>query len=348
MGQREKSGRIKRAGRATGWVVALAMALTMGCDRTAEAPRRPPATHPTVASLVPSATDLIVGMGGADHLVAIGNYDHMQEALAGLPRAGDYQTIDWERLAAIRPDVMIVFQAPDRLPAGLREKASALGIRLINVRTETLADIHSETIKLGAAIDEPAKARAAVDRLKARLDAVSASVAGRPVVRTLLTLGDTAENVAGIGTFLDDVLKIAGGQNVVAATGWPAIDRESLLALDPDAVVVLLSGVPAHVEAEARRVWGVIPVAAVDQHRVSIINAWYATQSGFHVAELAETMAKALHPGISMATTARPTTLGAESAPTTTTLGAESGTTTRLAASTQPATPRAPAGKGSP
>src|SRR5258705_13722080 len=72
------------------------------------------AAEPKVASLVPAATDLIVSMGAGDHLVGISNYDDSSRAeLKHLPKIGDYQTIDWERLRALKPQILIIFQSPD-------------------------------------------------------------------------------------------------------------------------------------------------------------------------------------------------------------------------------------------
>src|SRR3954452_14819216 len=101
--------------------VAIAAA-ACGCNRT-EPAGDPPATapapraSPTVASAVPSATDLLVGMGAADHLVGVANVGGGggdEAATRGLPRIGDYQTFDWEKLAEVRPDILVVFMSEDR------------------------------------------------------------------------------------------------------------------------------------------------------------------------------------------------------------------------------------------
>jgi iron complex transport system substrate-binding protein len=283
-------------------LVRVLVLLPAACDRrhtaaTAPAPTRPAALHPTIASLVPAATDLLAGMGAGDHLVAISNYDTARPETAGLPKVGDYQSIDWERLTTLRPDVLITFQAPDRLPAGLREKADALHIRLVNIRTETLADLYAEITHLGDVANEPAKAAAARTSLQSQFDAVRASVANLPKVRTLIVRDETASGAVGPGTFLNDVLDIAGGTNVLITPGWPNLDREQLLSLHPDAILQLLAGAPPQVEAEARAVWPTLPtIPAVANHHVTVINQWYALQPGFHLPDLARQFAAALHP----------------------------------------------------
>src|ERR1700735_1713239 len=67
--------------------------LTTSCDKST-----PPATQPatkTIASLVPAATDLLIGMGARDRLLAVSTYDRQRPDVAGLPRVGDYQNVDW-------------------------------------------------------------------------------------------------------------------------------------------------------------------------------------------------------------------------------------------------------------
>ena len=252
---------------------------------------------PRVASLVPAATDLIVGMGAGDHLVAVSNYDFEREGTRGLPRVGDYQTVDWERLRALRPEVLFTFHSPERVPPGVREKADELGIRLVNVRTETLEDLFAEMRKLGEIIHETGKAAETEKRLRGELEAVRKAVAGTPRVRTLVVRDEKANGVVGRETFLNDLLEIAGGENVVEMNGWPSVDHEMVKAYRPEAIIVLLSDAPSQVEAEARRVVGTMSdVPAVRNGRVCVINAWYTQLACTRVAELARRMAGCLHP----------------------------------------------------
>ena len=269
--------------------------LLLSCDRgPAAAPRS--AADPTIASLVPAATDLLIGGGAADHLVAISNYDTVRPETADLPRVGDYLSLDWERLSTIRPDILITFQAPDRLPAGLRQRAGDLQIKLVNIRVETLADVYSQVTHLGDLVGRPARAAEALSRLRSDLDAVAAEVAGRPPVRTLILRDAQASGAVGTGNFLDDLLTLAGGTNVVITRGWPSLDREQLLSLDPDVILLLLSDVPAQVEASARQTLeSLSTLRAVRTGRFAILNAWYTQQPGFHVPRLARQMADVIH-----------------------------------------------------
>jgi iron complex transport system substrate-binding protein len=269
-------------------------ALTAGCRRSAPvATGTATATDPTVASTVPAATDLLIGMGCGSHLVAICNYDPDRPEIHNLPRAGDLMTIDWEVIAAARPKFLITGLREGGRPAGFDARAASLHVTVIYLQVNARTDIDPAMLMLGDILNEKTKAAAAVKSLDARLDAVTAAVAGRPRVPTLLVIGPDPTRVAGPGSYLDDLLKVAGGVNVVPASGnrYPTLDRERIVALHPRAILQLLPGATPAELAQARAAWETMP--AVTAH-VSVITDPYAQQPGWHVAELAQEMMRHL------------------------------------------------------
>src|SRR5436309_15836216 len=76
----------------------------IGCDRSSSSASWPASAAPrpgTVASLVPAATEMLLGMdAAAGHLVAVSHFDTPRDGTRDLPRVGEYQTTDWERLAS--------------------------------------------------------------------------------------------------------------------------------------------------------------------------------------------------------------------------------------------------------
>jgi iron complex transport system substrate-binding protein len=275
-----------------------------GCDRPdgddpARASTTPDRKRPTVASLSPAATDILVAIGAADHLVAVSNYDRGKPAVAGLPGAGDYLTVDWERLAALRPDVLVVQVREASAPAGFKRNAEQLGIRAVYIHIDRLADVSAATTALGAAVNEPEKAAAADRAMREALEAVARSVAGRPRVRTLVITDEVGAGVAGAGTFLDEILTIAGGENAAAGEGpgYPGVDREKIAALAPDVALHLLPEKPPQVIEDAKRFWGSLPrVPAVRDGRVYFLTEPSVMHPGLGVGDVAEMFADKIHP----------------------------------------------------
>ena len=286
----------------SGWparTLALLLPLSfclLGCHRSAPVTRS--TTRPTVVSLVPAATDLIVGMGAADHLVAVSNYDRRVGPLADLPRAGDYANIDWERVASLRPDVMIVFMAPERMPPALKRKAEEYHVRLANVRTERLEDVFVQLGVVGEIIREPRKSADAAANLRRQLDAVRTRTAGKTKVRTLIVRESSLLGVVGHDNFLNDLLELAGGENVIDTPGWPEIDKEKLLACRPQVIIHLMPGADEAAVAQARAAWRNLPLPDETQKNIHILTEWHLLQGGVHVGETAAEFAEILHPAV--------------------------------------------------
>jgi iron complex transport system substrate-binding protein len=263
--------------------------------------------------LVPAATDLLIGMGAGDHLVAVSDYDEAPQ-VTKLPRVGGYQTIDWEKLAAIRPNVLVSFYGPGHAPAGFLEKTDELGIERVNVQPDRLGDIFAAIVTLGQACHEPEKAAAEVRRIRGRIDQVKLSVAGQRRVRAIIVTGDTGAGLAGRETFLNDLLEAAGGENALTVPNYVTLDREALAALRPEVILQLRPGADEKAVAQARAAWdGLADLPAVREHRVWIFTDNTIEQPGSHVAETAAKFAQALHPSPSKEPASQPSTTQAGS-----------------------------------
>ena len=271
--------------------------LALACERQPAAQRA--AKEPTVASLSPAATDLIVGMGAADHLVAVSIYDTPREPIGALPRVGDYRTQDWEKLASLRPRKMVIQLHPDRTPAGLHERAAALNIELVNVQIDTLDDIFAMIPKLADAAGERDRGADALKRLRQKFDTVRHRVAAAPKVWAIVVVDVGGRSVAGPGTFLHDILTAAGGENAAASLDnpWPTVDREKISQLQPQVVIHLLPQASPQVLRQAEQFWSAMPdLPAVKNRRVHYLTDWYVLLPGYHVGDLAEQVALILHP----------------------------------------------------
>lgn len=272
----------------------------LGCDRRAKvAPEAASArARPVVVSLVPAATDLLLGMGSGEHLAGVSNWDSPRPEIAGLPRVGDYRSVDWERIGQLRPDVMIVQFAPDKMPPGLTDRAGKLGITLVNVRINRLDDVFATLQQLGNAIGEQAKAQDASTRLRQQLEAVRIGAQSAAPVRTLISRSESALAVVGGGNFMDDILTVAGGKNVIGSgeNSYPVIDREQLAALAPEVVLHVLPDASPQQVQQARDFWTTMPqVPAVANNRVYILTQPYLLLPGYSVGKLAELFASKLH-----------------------------------------------------
>jgi iron complex transport system substrate-binding protein len=267
-----------------------------GCKQ--QAPTKPAnaATSPTIASLVPSATDLLIGMNATDHLVAVSNYD-LDPQTARLPRVGDYETIDWEKISSLHPDILVTDYAPGRTPAGMTQRMQQLGIRGLNVKFDRLTDIYDAASILGEACNEPAKAAAMLVITRDRVQLIHDRVAGDTRVPAAIITGESGMDFAGQNNYLNDLLNEAGGQNVVTSAGYPTLDREAIAALRPQVILQLLPRADAAARQRVAKFWRSLPdIPAVRENRVYLLTEPYVMTPGAHVGEMATRFAGALHP----------------------------------------------------
>src|SRR5262249_27404824 len=158
--------------------------------------------------------------------------------------------------------------------------------KLVNVEIETIEDVRRVGMELGGVIGEEKKADVMVSAFIARLDVVRAKVKDRPAVRALVALDEGGKGVVGPGGFLDEGLRVAGGEKGAACVGRRSAtgDRERIVAMNPAVIFQLLPGHPEADIREALRNWGTMPeVGAVRDGRVYTFAEWYVLTPGVHL-----------------------------------------------------------------
>jgi iron complex transport system substrate-binding protein len=170
-------------------------------------------------------------------------------AARALPKVGDL-TLSEERIAALRPDLIVGDLSLER---PFLERLERLGWPVLAVGPRRVADIPQTMLLLARAagdLDAGLREAARFRGRLAKLVAEGAKNARRPGgrVRLFLLLDPDQLYTAGPGTFLDDLVSLAGARNVAdqAKTAWPLFSEEALLLADPQAIVVTSpSGAPA-------------------------------------------------------------------------------------------------------
>jgi iron complex transport system substrate-binding protein len=197
----------------------------------------PIAAASRIVSLVPSATSTLHALG-ADRLL-VGRTDYDTEPWAAMvPSVGGGLDPNLESLLALQPDLVIRFEGQQdrRTPARLDD----FGIAHVAVRPEGLADIFTTIQIVGQVTGRIAGADSLAEVLRNELDEVAASVADRARPRVMYTLGGSPPWVSGPGTFVVDLITLAGGDNVFddLATPWAAVSPEEVRTRSVEVVLV--------------------------------------------------------------------------------------------------------------
>jgi iron complex transport system substrate-binding protein len=210
-------------------VASAALAALPGCSRAGRA-----SGPPRVVSLSPSTTEAVFAIGAGALLVGRSSYcDYPPEAKA-LPVVGGFADPSVEKIVALRPTLVVGARGPAGPP--LAEALERHGIPTYFPETESIAQIEAMLTGLGERLGRDAKP--AIATIEAARAKVSAAIVGKPRVRAVFLFDAGPIVAAGPGSFPDELIRQAGGVNLITAGGqYPMLDIERVLALDPDVIL---------------------------------------------------------------------------------------------------------------
>lgn len=288
---------------ATLCAIVMAGATVLGMP---EQRQTPAATQPVphrIICLIPNVTEILFAVGAGPQVVAVSSYDTYPPAVTSLPRVGALLDPDVERILSLRPDLVITYGSQ----VDLERQLARAHIAVYPYRHGNIADLLRTTRDVAARTGHAADGERVASAIERGLDAVRARVRGRPRPRTLLVFGREARALRGIYAsggvgFLNDMLTIAGGENVFADVRQESVQAstEVILARRPDVILEVRahdSPTPiGDVQAEIG-VWNVLPsLPAVRHHRVYFLVDDRLVVPGPRIVQGTELMARALHP----------------------------------------------------
>ncbi|HZW36015.1 MAG TPA: cobalamin-binding protein [Candidatus Deferrimicrobiaceae bacterium] len=188
-----------------------------------------------LVSLAPSLTEIVFFLGQERKLVGVTRYCNYPPAAKTLPRIGGIADPDIERIVAASPDLVLC--TTDGNP---REKVRALeemGIPCFAVAPQDLPGIYAAIERIGELLGVPARARREADALRVRA-ARATNQASDPVPGVLFVVSTQPIIAAGQATFMDELIRLAGGRNAAATFSgrYPRLTVEDLLAVRPDLI----------------------------------------------------------------------------------------------------------------
>ncbi|KVS65007.1 cobalamin-binding protein [Burkholderia cepacia] len=201
-----------------------------------------PAPAQRVISLAPHATELVYAAGGGAKLVGTVTYSDYPPAAQAIPRVGDNKALDLERIAALKPDLIVVWRHgnAERQTDALR----ALHIPLFFSEPKHLDDISSSLRRLGTLLGTQPAADAAAAAYARDIAALRARYAARAPVTMFFQVWDRPLMTLNGAHLINDVIELCGGRNVFASLRplVPTVTDEAVLAANPEAIVTTSAG----------------------------------------------------------------------------------------------------------
>lgn len=283
------------------WAVTLGVvvALAGGCRSEEVKPplanavldKEPARIEHRLVSLTPSATEVVAALGATSLLVGVDDYSAYPPEVKKLPKVGSFLSPNLEVIVGLKPTLVLLDDVHSQAAGALRDA----GVATVECAIHALPDVKLALRAIGAKLDRAADA----DRVVAEIDgALDRAAALRPAVRPrVLAVIDREVNglgnliTAGRGSWVDELIAVVGGDNVLSAAGvrYPKISVEEVLRTKPDVILDLSFTARTSIAP-----WQTVDVPAVKAGRVRALDQPFLTAPSPRVSEALETLARAL------------------------------------------------------
>ncbi|HET9695151.1 MAG TPA: cobalamin-binding protein, partial [Steroidobacteraceae bacterium] len=195
------------------------------------------AAPPRLLSLAPGLTELAYAAGAGSMLVGTVEYSDYPEAAKQVPRVGDAWRVDLERVLALRPDVVLAW--PTGTPATTVAQLRQLGLNVVEVPTQRLADVPAALRQLGRIAGTAPQAEVAARAFEERVAGQRAKYSRRAPLSVFIEIDDEPVYTVNGRHVISEIVELCGGRNVFADLPQlaPPIATEAVLAADPQVIV---------------------------------------------------------------------------------------------------------------
>lgn len=283
-----------------------------------------------VASLLPSATEIVCALGAEARLVgrshecdhppsirdrpvltssridACGSSRQIDQAVrAVLQDALSVYDVDSSPLAELEPDLVLTQDLCEVCAVSIRDVQQALkhttgaDTRLLSLRPTRLADVLDDVLRVAEALNLADDGRRVASALQSRIDGVAArarAASRRPRVASI----EWIDPIMLGGTWMPELIELAGGEAVGADTGQaaPTLSRDDLRALAPEVVLIKPCGFDLNRTLQERDVieTNILSVLSSDTRVYATDGNAYFNRPGPRLVESLEILAACTHP----------------------------------------------------
>jgi iron complex transport system substrate-binding protein len=248
-----------------------------------------------IVSLAPSVTEMLFAIGAGGQVVGVTQFCDYPPEAATRPKVGaGFPNI--ESVVALKPDLVVA--SKDFIRTDTLNKLEQLKVPVfVFLDARTVEDILRHIQTLGRMLNRSPEADALAASMRRRVAAVKAATAPLRRPRVLYVLNSDPFVTVGTGSFIHQVIELAGGVNVAGASpvAYPRLSMEEVLKQDPE-VILFPAGETEGVPEEQRRRWRQwATVTAVRQDRFVQIPSVLLDRPGPRVVEGLERLARSLH-----------------------------------------------------
>ncbi|MEM2025949.1 MAG: helical backbone metal receptor, partial [Desulfurococcaceae archaeon] len=204
-----------------------------------------------------------------------------------------------ELILSVKPDLVIGYSSvPSHIEVA--ERLEAMGVNVLLLFPRYLNDVLNNVELIGKATGRLEEARMLVYSMKERVNAITLKVKELEKVRVYYELWFAPLMSAGPGTFIDELITLARGENIFhdSGTSWPLVKDEDVITRDPQVIILpttYMSDYNVTVDQiKSREGWSMI--SAVKDDRIYFVQEDLLVRPGPRMVDGLEALAEIIHP----------------------------------------------------
>lgn len=256
----------------------------------------------TIISTAPSNSEIIIGLGLGEKIIAADEYSAALDGIGGDITRIDFSYPDGETIITLNPDIIIAAGHNQTVsgddPFRLMGEA---GIAVVYIPTsDSIGGIYQDIRFIAEVLKVPEKGEALVAGMKAEIDAVaqkSGSITERKSVYIELSPPPYIVSL-GRGTYIHEMTEVIGADNIFSdQEGWLSPSAEELINRNPDVIITFFDDINTFT-ADMKDRPGFAQIEAVRNNRVFTLDANSASRPSQNIILALKQMAHAVYPEI--------------------------------------------------
>jgi len=255
-----------------------------------------PLSPKRIISLAPNVTEILFGLGLDQEIVGVSIHCNFPEKARTRTRVGSYISLDFEKIVSLKPDLIIGTGAGNT--KDMVDRLEKLGFSTYIIFPKNFDGILTSVRHLSQVVAREKEGLVTVRSMESRRQKIDDLIRNLPRPRVFMQIGEAPIVTVGRGSFADDLISLAGGENVAAKEEkmYPRWGMEEVLRRSPEVILISSMNPKGNYERVVQEWsrWKMIP--AVQNGRIRLIDSDLIDRPSPRIVEGLEEMAGVFHP----------------------------------------------------
>lgn len=221
-----------------------------------------------IISLAPSTSEILFSLGLSDEIIATSTFCNFPPESKTKEKIGTFSQPDIEKILSLKPDIIFA--------TGLEQAAVVAHLRQLNLNVlisdpATIEELFTSIEEIGGLTNKKNEAVVLVNQMREKIAEINAKVATiseQKKPKVFVELWSDPLMAAGKGSFVDELITLAGGINIAYDTPRPYsyFSVEQVIARNPDCIILGYMNEGEYSHLKHRLGWDVI--SAVKNGRI--------------------------------------------------------------------------------